>query len=134
MPLEDKNLILEDKIMGVRIKIKGSFKNTEKYLKSHQDSAFTEQQIYQIADYALELFKKNTPTSSGKTANSWSYEIVKKNGKYSIFMHNSNIQNGYNIAILVNDGHATSDGHYISGTYYIDQTIKEISKYIDTLK
>ena len=120
--------------MRIKVKTKGTFKNTEQYLESHQDSAFTEQQIYQIADHALELFKKNTPISSGKTADSWSYEIIKKKGKYSIIMHNSNIQNGYNIAILINDGHATADGHYISGTHYIDQTLKEISKYIDTLK
>lgn len=120
--------------MGVKIKTKGSFKNTERYLELHQDSVFTEQQIYQIADYALDLFKKNTPSSSGKTAKSWSYEIIKKNDKYSIIMHNLNIQNGYNIAILVDNGHATSSGRYVSGTHYIDQTIKDISKYIDTLK
>ena len=120
--------------MGIKVKTKGSFKNTEQYLETHQESAFTEQQIYQIADRALELFKKNTPSSSGKTAESWSYEIRKKNGRYSIIMHNSNIQNGYSVAILVNDGHATADGRYVSGTHYIDQTIKEISKYIDTLK
>ena len=48
--------------MGIKVKTKGSFKNTEQYLETHQESAFTEQQIYQIADRALELFKKNTPS------------------------------------------------------------------------
>ena len=47
---------------------------------------------------------------------------------------NSNIQNGLNIAILVDTGHATPSGRYVSGTHYIDETIKEIYKYIDNKK
>ena len=120
--------------MGIKVKVKGSFKSTEEYLQTHKSSIFTEDQIYQIAEKSLELFKKNTPSKSGKTAESWSYEINKRNGKYSIIMHNSNIQNGYSVAILVNDGHATQSGQYISGTHYIDKTIEEIFKYINSLK
>ncbi len=120
--------------MSIKVTTKGSFKNTEEFLKTHQNSIFTEQQIHQIAEKALELFKKNTPSKSGKTAESWSYEIIKKYGKHTIIMHNSNIQNGYSIAILINDGHATKDGKYVSGTHYIDHTIEQIDEYINKLK
>lgn len=120
--------------MGMKVKVKGSFKNIETYLETHKTSIYTEDQIYQIAEKSLALFKKNTPSKSGKTADSWSYEIVKHNGQYSIVMHNSNIQNGFNIAILVDEGHATQSGTYVSGTHYIDKTVKEVFNYINTLK
>lgn len=120
--------------MSIRVKTIGSFKNTENYLLKHKKSMFTEEQIKEIAEYSLELFEKNTPTKSGKTAESWSYEIKEHNGKYVIDMHNSNIQNGYNIAILVDEGHALKTGRWVSGEHYIDQTIKDIFKYIDKMK
>lgn len=120
--------------MGIKVKLKGSFKNTEKYLDEHPSSIFTKEQIYEIAEKALELFQKNTPTSSGKTAMSWSYEVKQHNGSYEIIMHNSNIQNGYSIAILLNDGHATASGKYISGTHYIEDTMKDIFKFIDSIQ
>lgn len=120
--------------MGIKVKTKGHFKNTEQFLETNSKSIYTEDQIYQIADVGLELFSKNTPSSSGKTANSWTYEIIKKNGQYSIIYHNTNIQNGYNVAILVDEGHATSSGKRIPGTHYIDHTIKEIFNYINNLQ
>lgn len=120
--------------MGIKVKTTGDFKNIESYLLTHKESMFTEDQIEDIAEYSLKLFENNTPSSSGKTAESWSYEIKKINGRYVIDMHNSNIQNGYNIAILVDEGHALQTGQWVSGKHYIDQTIKEIFKYVDKMK
>ncbi len=120
--------------MGIKVKTTGDFKNTETYLLNHKESAFTRDQIEDIAKYSLELFKQNTPSKSGKTSEAWFYEIKKVNGKYIIDMHNSNIQNGYNIAILVDEGHALQTGQWVSGEHYIDQTIKDIFKYVDKMK
>ena len=118
----------------LQVKNSGSFKNIENYLLTHKKSSFTEEQIIDIANKSLELFILNTPSKTGKTAESWSYEIENKNGKYSIILHNSNIQNGYNIAILVDEGHATQTGIWVSGKHYIDETIKQIFKYIDKMR
>lgn len=120
--------------MSFKIKTKGDFKNTETFLLSHKESAFTMDQIIDIANESLKIFKYNTPVESGKTAESWRYEINKINGEYIIDFHNDNIQNGINIAILVDSGHATSDGRWIAGKHYIDQTIKDIFKYINKIK
>lgn len=120
--------------MSIKVKTTGNFKNTETFLLEHKKSLFTEKQIFQIADQALKLFKDNTPSSSGKTAESWSYEVKIINGEYVIEMHNSNIQNGYNIALLVDEGHALQSGAYVAGKHYIDRTIKEIFRYIDNMK
>lgn len=120
--------------MSIKVKSKGNFNNIETYLLTHKESMFTDKQIKDIAEKSIELFAANTPSSSGKTAESWFYDIEKVNGQYVINMHNSNIQNGYNIAILVDEGHALRSGQYVSGKHYIDKTIKEIFGYINKLK
>lgn len=120
--------------MSIKVKTTGNFKNTEKYLLSHKKSMFTYDQIVDIAEKAIQLFKENTPSKSGKTSESWFYEIRKINEEYVIDINNSNIQNGYNIAILVDEGHAVYGGGWVSGTHYIDQTIKDIFKYVNKIK
>lgn len=92
---------------------------------------FDEKQITEIAEKGLEKFKENTPSDSGLTRESWVYEI-KKNGKnWVINYNNTNIQNGMNVALLIENGHATPSGKWISGKPYIDKTLKEIQKDLD---
>lgn len=118
----------------VKIKQSGTFKNTETFLLKNRKSCFSESDLVDIGEKSIELFRKNTPTKSGKTAESWSYEIKKENNEYVIYINNDNIQNGLNIAILVDTGHATAQGNYVSGTHYIDKTIEEIYEYINKKK
>ena len=67
-----------------------------------------------------------TPIDSGETANSWRYEIVRKNGSVSIEFHNSNIQNGVPIAIILQYGHGTGTGGWVQGRDYINPAIQPI--------
>jgi hypothetical protein len=67
-----------------------------------------------------------TPTDSGETANSWYYEIVRTASSVSIEFHNSNIQNGVNIAIIVQYGHGTGTGGWVQGRDYINPAIHPI--------
>lgn len=67
-----------------------------------------------------------TPTDTGKTANSWFYEVVRKNGSASIEFHNSNIQNGVPIAIILQYGHGTGTGGWVEGRDYINPAIRPI--------
>ncbi len=120
--------------MGIKVTSTGDFKNTETYLFKHRKSAFSDDEIVQIAEYGLARFISNTPKESGKTANAWSYEITDVNSKKTITYSNNNIQNGLNIAILVDSGHALANGKWVSGNPYIDKTIKEICSYIDKQK
>lgn len=120
--------------MSIKVKSTGNFKNTEKFLLNHRKSLFTNEQLILIAEKGVELFSKNTPTKSGKTADSWSYTIEITSKDVIINFNNSNIQNGINIAILVDVGHATPSGNYFSGEPYIDKTVKDICKYINSIK
>lgn len=67
-----------------------------------------------------------TPVDSGKTANSWYYTIEHSKGSSSISFHNSNIQNGVPIAIILQYGHGTGTGGWVEGRDYINPAIQPI--------
>lgn len=67
-----------------------------------------------------------TPVDTGLTANSWYYKIERKNGVVSIGFHNSNIQNGVPIAIILQYGHGTRNGGWVEGRDYINPAIQPI--------
>ena len=67
-----------------------------------------------------------TPVDSGLTADSWSYEIVRRDGSVTINFNNSNIQNGVPIAIILQYGHATGTGGWVEGRDYINPAIRPI--------
>lgn len=67
-----------------------------------------------------------TPVDTGLTANSWRYEIEQKKGSISISFHNTNIQNGVPIAVILQYGHATRNGGWVQGGDYINPAIQPI--------
>lgn len=67
-----------------------------------------------------------TPVDSGKTANSWYYKIENNKGSATISFHNSNIQNGVPIAIILQYGHGTRNGGWVQGRDYINPAIQPI--------
>ena len=64
--------------------------------------------------------------NGGETAQSWYYEITNKKGFVSISFHNSNIQNGVPIAIILQYGHGTGTGGWVAGRDYINPAIRPI--------
>lgn len=67
-----------------------------------------------------------TPVDSGETANSWYYEINRKNGLITISFNNSNVQNGVPIAVILQQGHGTGTGGWVEGRDYINPAIRPI--------
>ena len=74
----------------------------------------------------VEALSSATPVNTGKTANSWYYEIENKNGTATISFNNSNIQNGVPIAIILQYGHGTGTGGWVQGRDYINPAIRPI--------
>ena len=68
----------------------------------------------------------NTPIDSGKTADSWDYEIVQNGSKTSIYWTNSNVVNGVAIAVIIQYGHGVKGGGYVQGRDYINPVMKPI--------
>lgn len=67
-----------------------------------------------------------TPIDTGKTAESWYYEIEHQNGSASITFYNSNINKGVPIAIILQYGHGTRNGGWVQGRDYINPAIQPI--------
>lgn len=67
-----------------------------------------------------------TPVDTGKTADSWNYEIHYYKGGASIVWTNSNVNKGENIAVLLQYGHGTRNGGYVQGRDYINPALRPI--------
>lgn len=67
-----------------------------------------------------------TPTDTGTTANSWSYEVSSNGDTHTIYWSNSNTNKGVNIAVILQYGHGTGTGGYVAGRDYINPAMRPI--------
>ena len=67
-----------------------------------------------------------TPVESGKTADSWYYEVKRQNGSATISFYNSNVNEGVPIAIILQYGHGTGTGGWVEGRDYINPAIQPV--------
>ena len=102
-----------------------NFERTERYLNKLVDGGIFEG-VERLADAGLEALARATPVDSGKTAASWGYTIEKSKGQYRIVYTNSNVQDGVNIAILIQHDHGTGTGGFVEGIDYINPALKPI--------
>lgn len=111
--------------MPIIIKHKGNFKNTEKMFQK-----MSRLQLRHILDQygakGVAALSAATPVRSGETANSWDYKIEQSGQRYSISWTNSNINNGVNIALIIQLGHGTGTGGYVQGVDYINPALRPI--------
>lgn len=74
----------------------------------------------------VEALAAATPRDTGKTAESWEYEIVRGKESVSIRWYNTNTNNGVNIAVILQYGHGTKNGGYVKGRDYINPAIQPL--------
>jgi len=109
----------------IRFRQKGDFSNLTRFLEKAKN-------VFHVGDldhYGREgvaALASATPVETGKTANSWYYEVEHKDGSAVISFHNSNIQNGVPIAIILQYGHGTGTGGWVQGRDYINPAIRPI--------
>ena len=107
------------------IKIHGDWSKTFDFF--HRSSNIDVDSILNLyGNKGVSALASGTPKLSGKTASSWGYTISKKNGKITITWTNSNINQGVNIALILQYGHGTRNGGYVEGIDYINPSLKPI--------
>ena len=114
--------------MKIKFEHKGNFNNFEKFLvKSLHIGPLVRPILNKYGKLGVEALKEATPKDSGKTAESWKYDIVhNQDGSYEIVWSNTNTVDGWaNVAILLQYGHATRNGGYVKGTDYINPAIEK---------
>lgn len=104
---------------------KGSFNKTFAFMKRNRKIDLHDLDKY--GQMGVEALQKATPKDTGKTADSWYYDIVYENGRISIEWNNSNVVNDWcNIAIILQFGHATGTGGWVEGIDYINPALRPV--------
>jgi hypothetical protein len=105
--------------MAIQITSTGSFDKTTKFLE-FLSSGRIFNSLEPYAQRGVAALESATPERSGRTASSWSYEIVKSGGTYSIYWTNSDMDDeGTPVVILLQYGHGTGTGGYVQGRNFI---------------
>lgn len=88
----------------------------------------------QFGRKAVNALSAATPKDTGKTASSWSYKKVKTGSGEALEFYNSNINDGVNIAVILQLGHGTGTGGYVAGIDYINPAVASVfSEIVDAI-
>lgn len=114
--------------MKINFEHRGNFNHLERFLvKSLHIGPLIRPILEKYGKRGVEALRDATPKNTGKTAESWAYDVQKdEKGQYQIVWYNTNKNNGVNIAILLQYGHATRNGGFVKGTDYINPAIEKI--------
>jgi len=105
----------------------GNFNRMERFLTKALHFKFILKRILaKYGEKGVQALAEATPKNSGKTAESWEYEIVEEDGGMKVVWKNSNTNNGVVIALLLQYGHGTRNGGYVQGTDFINPAIETI--------
>lgn len=103
----------------------GNFQKTNRFLSGVIGAHYL-RKMKKYGERGVEALKAATPKDSGKTAEAWSYEIVQEPGRTAIYWKNSHVENGVNIAVILQYGHGTRTGGFVEGIDYITPAIRPI--------
>lgn len=104
---------------------KGDFSKTNSFLQKTL-RVFNLSLLDKYGKRGVEALKAATPVDTGKTAESWYYEIRNIQNGVSICWGNSNENDGVIIAVLLQYGHGLQNGGFVSGTDYINPAMRSV--------
>ena len=109
----------------IKITQKGSFSKLDKYFEKLKKAA-TVDTLEKYGEAGVKALSSATPVDTGKTAQSWYYEIERQNEKVVLSFFNSNVNEGVPIAIILQYGHGTGTGGWVEGRDYLNPAIRPI--------
>lgn len=111
--------------MPITFNVTGDSNSTETFLKRLQRV-----NVLEIMDSCgqdgVAALSSATPTDTGLTAGSWSYDVQYSNGVYSISWTNTDVENDFPVAIMLQYGYATGTGGYVQGRDYINPAMRPV--------
>lgn len=113
----------------IKLKHSGSFRKTEKFLREMKRKDYVAI-LNKYGEMGVDALREATPKRTGRTAASWSYTVNCSGGVYSIYWTNSNVNDGVNIAIILQYGHGTGTGGYVKGIDYINPALQEVFQHL----
>lgn len=103
----------------------GSFDKTTQFLRKIQKLDI-DKIIRAQAEKGVRTLESATPKESGLAASSWGYVVQKTSTSVTIFWTNSDIENGYPVAVMIQYGHGTGTGGYVQGQDYINPAMRPV--------
>ena len=67
-----------------------------------------------------------TPEDSGLAANSWTFEVERTKTTTTIWWKNTDLENGFPVALMLQYGHGTGTGGWVQGRDYINPAMRPI--------
>lgn len=111
----------------ITIREYGELRRFQKWCKQFDEkSKWAETILNKYGQIGVEKLQELTPKDTGLTAASWDYYISYENGNAKITWTNSNINKGFNVAVLIFYGHMAENGVYVEGRDYINPALKPI--------
>lgn len=110
----------------IQMSEKGDFKKTFRFLKAMKEKKFLSN-LDKYGERGVQLLSENTPRDTGLTASSWYYKIEDDGNTLKLTWYNSNIKKDYfNVALMLQYGHATKNGGWVEGIDYINPALKPL--------
>lgn len=113
--------------MSFGFRTTGSWDNTQRWLTKLSKGEFYAR-LDDIGRLGADRLAAATPKDSGKTAQSWKYSVKKTRSGASVTWYNTNVNKGFNIAIMIQYGHGTGTGGWVPGYDYINGAINPVYK------
>lgn len=109
----------------IRFKHKGNFNKMEKFLIRMSKSEYLNI-LEKYGQEGVVALAEGTPLDSGVTADSWNFEIKHDRCTTTLGWFNTSVNDGVNIAVLLQFGHGTGSGGYVQGRDYINPAIAPV--------
>lgn len=106
-------------------KLTGSWGSTEHILSKIRDRGYTSP-VYEIGRSGEERLRAATPKDTGATSAAWYSGITENPDSIDIEFGNANVNNGFNVAVGLAEGHGTGTGGWVNGVDYLNPTSAEI--------
>lgn len=109
----------------ISFKQKGDFSKLNRYFERLKEAA----RVGVLDKYGrkgVAALESVTPIDSGLAAHSWYYKIERSNNSARIIFCNSDVENGFPVAIMVQYGHGTGTGGWVEGRDYINPAIQPL--------
>lgn len=104
---------------------KGDFNKAKKYLNQVREAA-TVRILDRYGQQGVDALAAATPVRTGLAASSWYYEVEHGTDYHKIIFSNSDIEDGFPVAIMLQYGHGTGTGGWVEGIDYINPALKTL--------
>lgn len=110
---------------SISVSVNGKFQRTESWLSRLSSMEF-QNILSSYGEKGVAALAATTPIRSGVTAQSWQYRLEGSRGNWSIIWYNTNVNQGVNIAVILQYGHGTRNGGFVRGRDYINPAIQGV--------